>query len=132
MRMNRLVSLALLAGVAGVIALGPAACARKPPTGAETAASSALRFLPKETAGVAVLEASRIEDRAALTRWLGESMGETARQPGYAAVRGILGADFLQQIDRAAVALVPDPAGPESGSGAATPGGAPEATNLPG
>ncbi|HUD73059.1 MAG TPA: hypothetical protein VMQ62_13955 [Dongiaceae bacterium] len=101
------------AGVAAVVilaALGAGGCARKHPTAAATVASSALRFLPKETAGVAVLEASRLQDRAALTRWLGESMGEATRERGYAAIRGILGSDFLQKVDRAAVALVPDAA----------------------
>jgi hypothetical protein len=99
---------ALVAAVVLLYAVGTGACARKPPNAAATVAHSALRFLPKETAGVAVLEASRLQDRAALTRWLGESMGEATREPGYAAIRGLLGSDFLQKIDRAAVALVPD------------------------
>ncbi len=101
------------AGVAAgvlVAALGAGACVRKPPSAAATVSSSALRFLPKETAGVAVLEASRMQDRAALTRWLGESMDGATRERGYAAIRGLLGSGFLEQIDRAAVALVPDAA----------------------
>ena len=107
MRIDRTLPLIIALAVA---ALAPAGCSRKPPTGASTVTSSALRFLPKETAGVAVVEAARIEDREALTRWLGETVGKAAREPGYAAARALLGSDFLDKVDRAAVALVPDAA----------------------
>ncbi|HKQ97778.1 MAG TPA: hypothetical protein VJV75_07885, partial [Candidatus Polarisedimenticolia bacterium] len=119
-------SLAALVLLTGAVFLGVPACSKKSPTAAGVVPGSALRYLPRETVGLAVLEAARLSDRAAITRWLDESMAAAAREPGVAALRGILGSDFLQKVDRAAVALVPDGAGAAT-AGAGAPAGGPAA-----
>lgn len=101
------------------------ACARREPTVDEVVRGSSLRFLPRDTAGVAVIEAARVEDREALARWLGEAAGGLTGGSGLTPLRAVVGSDFMKQVDRIAVALIPGGPAP---SGAAAPGAAPGGT----
>jgi hypothetical protein len=88
------------------------ACGRSEPTARDAVRSTALRYLPADTAGVAVVEAKRIEDRAALARWLEDAGRGMAGQPGLAGLRAILGGPLLEKVDRVALALIPGAAAP--------------------
>jgi hypothetical protein len=88
------------------------ACARREPTVADVVRGSGLRFLPRDTAGVAVIEAARIEDRDALARWLGEAAQGLAPEAGLAPLRALMGGDLMKKVDRIAMALVPESAMP--------------------
>jgi len=94
-----------------LISLAPA-CARREPTVADVVRGSSLRFLPRDTAGVAVIEAARIEDREALARWVAEAAGGLTRGSGLAPLSAFVGADFMKKVDRIAVALLPGGAAP--------------------
>jgi len=109
----------LLAALLVSVAL---ACARREPTVADVVRGSSLRFLPRDTAGVAVIEAARIEDREALSRWLGEAVGGLTGGSGLTPVRAFIGGDFMKKVDRIAVALLP---GGAPLAGAAPAGAAP-------
>jgi len=86
-------------------------CARRDPTAADVVRGSGLRFLPRDTAGVAVIEAARIEDRQALERWLGEAARGLMGDAGLVPLHALMGGDLMKKVDRIAVALVPEAAG---------------------
>jgi len=116
--------------VALLVALGPG-CARHEPTVADVVRGSSLRFLPRDTAGVAVMEVARIEDRAALTRWLGEAAGGLTRGSGLAPLAALIGGDLMKQVDRVAVALIPGGTPAATGAPAGLPADHPAAAAAP-
>ena len=105
-------------GVAGTMALVcvllvPAGgCAGREPTADGVVRASGLRFLPADTAGVAILEVSRIKDRDALGQWLGEASQGLFGGRLPESVASLLKSDLLKQVDRVALALVPDAGAP--------------------
>ena len=100
--MRRWAGLVLLAG----LAVGAAGCSRKSIDAATAVRQSDLRFLPKETAGLAVVEVARFEDRAAIGRWL-DDFAKQSGTAGLDRVRAALGPDALERLDRLSLALVP-------------------------
>jgi hypothetical protein len=68
---------------------------------------SDLRFLPRDTAGLAVLEVARFEDREAVVRWLDDFLKESGGEHGAAAIGRAFGKPLLEKIDRAALAVIP-------------------------
>jgi hypothetical protein len=84
------------------------ACTRREPAAADVVRGSGLRFLPVDTAGVAVIEVARIEDRAALARWLGEASRGLFGGTVPVSLGALLESDLMEQVDRVAVALVPE------------------------
>ena len=103
------IGVALALGAA--LALAPLACAPKPPTSSSVIRASALRLLPSETVGLAVVEVARMHDRQAVGRWLDDLAGATGQAAVIDAVRASLGKDLLEKVDRIALALVPGAAG---------------------
>jgi hypothetical protein len=83
-------------------------CARRGPTAADVVRGSGLRFLPADTAGVAIIEVARIKDRDALAQWLGEAAGGLFGGTVPESVAALLRSDLIKQVDRVALALVPD------------------------
>jgi hypothetical protein len=100
-RAGAAVALALAAAFAAV------ACHGKPIDTAAAVRQSDLRFLPKETAGLAVVEVARFKDRAAVGRWLDDFTKEAGLTGGLDRVRAALGPDALDKLDRLSLALVP-------------------------
>ncbi|HEV8198587.1 MAG TPA: hypothetical protein VGS03_01040 [Candidatus Polarisedimenticolia bacterium] len=97
------------------LALAASACRGRPADVGAAVRQSDLRFLPKETAGLAVVEVARFKDRQAVGRWLDDFTKEAGFAGGLDRVRAALGPDALDKLDRLALALVP--------AAATTPGG---------
>jgi hypothetical protein len=102
---------AVLLALLAAIAFAPSACAPKPPTSSRVIRDSSLRLLPSETVGLAVVEVARMRDREAVGRWLDDLAGATGQGTVADTVRATLGKDWLAQVDRIALALVPGAAG---------------------
>ncbi|HET8947164.1 MAG TPA: hypothetical protein VFQ07_09290 [Candidatus Polarisedimenticolia bacterium] len=90
-----------------VVAAVLAACQGRPVDTADAVRKSDLRYLPKETAGLAVIEVARFKDRQAVIRWLDDFTKEAGLAGGIERVRQVLGPDALNQLDRLSLALVP-------------------------
>ena len=97
------VAACLLAG----LALMASGCKGKPEDASTAVRKSNLRFLPKDTAGLAVVEVGRFKDRAAVGRWLDDFTKEAGFAGGLDRVRAALGPDALDRLDRLSLALVP-------------------------
>ena len=93
-------------GLALAALLAAVGCSRPAVDAATAVRQSDLRFLPKETVGLAVVEVARFEDRAAIGRWL-DDFAKQAGTGGLERVRAALGPDALERLDRLALALVP-------------------------
>ena len=93
------------AGLALALAAG-GACSRSAMDAATAVKQSDLRFLPENTAGLAVIEVARFEDKAAVGRWL-EDFSKQSGAGGLDRIRAVLGPDVLDRLDRLALALVP-------------------------
>ena len=95
--------------IAAALALTMAAgsgCSRSAMDAATAVTRSDLRFLPENTAGLAVIEVGRFEDKAAVGRWL-EDFTKQSGAGGLDRIRAVLGPDALDRLDRLALALVP-------------------------
>jgi hypothetical protein len=95
------------AGLTLFAALAASACRGGPADVAAAVRQSDLRFLPKETAGLAVVEVARFKDRQAVGRWLDDFTKEAGLAGGLDRVRAALGPDALDKLDRLSLALVP-------------------------
>ena len=95
-----------LGGILAAAFLLAVGCSRPAVDAATAVQQSDLRFLPKETVGLAVVEVARFEDRAAIGRWL-DDFAKQAGTGGLEKVRAALGPDALEKLDRLALALVP-------------------------
>jgi predicted transcriptional regulator len=102
-RLRRFGALTLAAG----LAFAAAGCKGKPEDAGTAVRKSDLRFLPRETAGLAVIEVGRFKDRAAVGRWLDDFTKEAGLTGGLDRVRAALGPDALDRLDRLSLALVP-------------------------
>ncbi|HYV18564.1 MAG TPA: hypothetical protein VFC25_06005 [Verrucomicrobiae bacterium] len=94
-------------GLALAAALAASACRSQPADVGAAVRQSDLRFLPKETAGLAVVEVARFKDRQAVGRWLDDFTKEAGLTGGLDRVRAALGPDALDKLDRLSLALVP-------------------------
>jgi hypothetical protein len=88
------------------VLLAASACARKGDA-AKAVRDSDLRFLPRDTAGLAVLEVARFQDREAVVRWLDDFLRQSGGDHGAAAIGRALGKPLLEKVDRAALAVIP-------------------------
>ena len=109
----------IVAGLALAAVLSASGCAGKPADVGAAVRQSDLRFLPKETAGLAVVEVARFKDRQAVGRWLEDFTKEAGLAGGLDRVRAALGPDALDKLDRLSLALVPT-AGETGAGGLAT------------
>lgn len=89
-----------------LVLLAASACARKGDA-AKAVRDSDLRFLPRDTAGLAVLEVARFQDREAVVRWLDDFLRQAGGEHGAAAIGRALGKPLLEKVDRAALAVIP-------------------------
>jgi hypothetical protein len=97
------------------VILAASACRGRPADAGAAVRQSDLRFLPKETAGLVVIEVARFKDRQAVGRWLDDFTKEAGLAGGLDRVRTALGPDALDKLDRLSLALVP--------AAVSTPGG---------
>jgi hypothetical protein len=88
------------------VLLTASACARKGDA-AKAVRDSDLRFLPRDTAGLVVLEVARFKDREAVVRWLDDFLRQAGGEHGAAALGRALGKPLLEKVDRAALAVIP-------------------------
>ena len=89
------------------LVLAASACRGRPADAGAAVRQSDLRFLPKETAGLAVIEVARFKDRQAVGRWLDDFTKGAGLAGGLDRVRAALGPDALDKLDRLSIALVP-------------------------
>lgn len=89
-----------------VLLLAAAAC-RSRGDASLAVRESDLRFLPRDTAGLAVLEVARFQDRDAVVRWLDDFLKQSGGEHGAAAIGRALGKPILEKVDRAALAVIP-------------------------
>jgi hypothetical protein len=87
------------------------ACARGAPGMSDRIQASALRHLPKESVGIAVVEMKALREREAAERWLEDLAADLDAAPSFKMIRQALGPDVLQKVDRVALALVPQESG---------------------
>jgi len=114
----------IAAGLALAAAVAVSGCAGKPADVGAAVRQSDLRFLPKETAGLAVVEVARFKDRQAVGRWLDDFTKEAGLAGGLDRLRAALGPDALDKLDRLSLALVPTGQSAAGAEGGGTAGGA--------
>jgi hypothetical protein len=88
-----------------------AACARGAPGASDRIRSSALRHLPRESVGLAVVEMKALREREAAERWLDDLTADLDATPSFRMIRQALGPEVIRQVDRVALALVPQEGG---------------------
>ena len=83
------------------------ACARGAPGVSDRIRTSALRHLPKESVGIAVVEMKALREREAAERWLEDLAADLDATPSFKMIRQALGPDVVRKVDRVALSLVP-------------------------
>jgi len=87
------------------------ACARRAPGVSDRIRGSALRHLPRESVGLAVVEMKALREREAAERWLDDLAADLDATPSFKMIRQALGPEVIRKVDRVALALVPQEGG---------------------
>ena len=94
-----------------LLAIALAACSPKAPTVEQVVERGSLRYLPRESVGLAVVEVRALRDREGATRWLQDLSSKLGGADALARIRALAGPDTLEKIDRIALAVVPQAGG---------------------